>query len=256
MSPQKSASDHEMARFDRDGFLIIKAFANSSTTNGLREAIQSSLDPLHGPAEFEADVQYPGAPGSRESEGGDTPRRLLHAYGRNQVFRDWATSQSIKAYLQVFLQSDAVLLSQCHHNCIMTKYPGFSSMTSWHQDNRYWRFDHPNLVSVWLALGEENSENGGLMFIPGTHKMEFDPGRLDKSLFLRTDLDRNQSLIEKAVCPELSEGDVVFFHSQTFHAAGMNLSDKVKLSPVFTYHADNNQPIPGTTSSIYPSIPL
>ena len=51
-------------------------------------------------------------------------------------------------------------------------------------------------------------------------------------------------------------GDVLFFHCRLFHAAGMNLTDEVKLSAVFTCHAGDNQPIPGTRSATLPGIEL
>ncbi len=246
----------EVQRFQRDGYLVVRQMADAATCQRIRSAIDECLQPLRGPAEFEVDVQYPGSPPDRLSEGGHTPRRLLHAYSRSSVFRQWATSAEVKRYLVELMDSDQVMLSQCHHNCIMTKHPGYSSMTSWHQDVRYWRFDRPQLISVWLALGKESADNGGLMFIPRSHLPDLDRGRLDQHLFLRTDLEDNRALIDQAVAPELEAGDVVFFHCRTFHAAGMNRTDRVKLSPVFTYHSADNKPIPGTRSELYPSIPL
>lgn len=131
----------------------------------------------------------------------------------------------------------------------MTKHSGFSSATLWHQDMRYWCFGRPELVSVWLALGAETRRNGALQVIPGSHRLE-----LDRGLFLRPELVENRSLIECAVTLELVAGDVLLFSSRLFHAAGRNDTAAVKLSVVFTYHAADNQPIPGTRSAQYPSI--
>jgi len=150
--------------------------------------------------------------------------------------------------------SDELLLSQNHHNCVMTKHPGFSSQTSWHQDIRYWRFDRPELVSTWIALGAENVANGALLLIPGSHKLNIDPGRFDAALFLRTDLEENAALLSTAVAVELEAGDVLFFHSRTLHAAGQNDSETVKRSIVFTYHTTDNQPIPQTRSAVFEDI--
>ena len=244
------------AKFKRDGYLIVPQLEDQQRCLAMREEILQSLSPLRGPAEFEVDVQYPGSPADRSSEGGNTPRRLLHAYGRSQLFRDWSTGSIVRDYLHRLMDSDRVMLSQCHHNCIMTKHPGYSSVTSWHQDNRYWRYDRPELVSVWLALGDEFDDNGSLMFIPGSHRLELGLGRFDRDIFFRTDLKENSELLATAVSAELKMGDVVFFHSRTLHAAGMNKTDTVKLSPVFTYHTEDNRPIPGTRSAIYPSIML
>ena len=154
------------------------------------------------------------------------------------------------------MRSQQVALSQCHHNCVMTKQPGYSSETLWHQDIRYWSFDRPELISVWLALGHETEANGALSVIPGSHRLELDRGRLDADLFLRRDVDENQELLGRAEIVQLNPGDVLFFHCRLFHAAGMNRTDEVKLSVVSTYHDSNNAPIPGTRSAQYPSVQL
>jgi phytanoyl-CoA hydroxylase len=138
----------------------------------------------------------------------------------------------------------------------MTKQPRFSSVTGWHQDIRYWSFERPELVSVWLALGTERPDNGCLSFIPGTHEMDFARERLDRDLFLRPDLPANQALIARAVTPLLEPGDVVFFHCRTFHAAGSNRTEAIKYSAVFTYHALDNRPLAGTRSASQPGIVL
>ena len=72
----------------------------------------------------------------------------------------------------------------------MTKHPGFSSATLWHQDVRYWSFQRPELISVWFALGDETAENGALRVIPGTHLLDVQAQRLDAELFLRPDLPK------------------------------------------------------------------
>ena len=79
---------------------------------------------------------------------------------------------------------------------------------------------------------------------------------LDAALFLRTDLASNRELIEQAVTVEMSAGDMLLFHSRTFHAAGQNLTQDIKRSLVYTYRAADNQPIPETRSANFPDIPM
>lgn len=244
------------ARFERDGYLVVPGLAGAAEVGALRAAALSALEPLTGPVEFEADVGYPGAPADRSAPGGDTPRRLLHAYGRDEVFRAWQTDARLGARLEALLGGARPMLSQCHHNCVMTKFPGYSSETLWHQDIRYWSFDRSELISVWLALGPETAENGALSVIPGSHRLELSRGRLDRHLFLRRDLEENQRLIEGARLVTLEAGDTLFFHCRLFHAAGANHADIVKLSLVSTYHAADNHPIPGTRSAQYPPVPV
>ena len=252
----KELSEIEAEQFSRDGFLIRRGLINSTLVGQLVKRIDASLNPALAPVEFEADVHYPGAPSSRWAEGGQTPRRLLHAYGRDELFRECASHPGIISTLNVLMGSSELLLSQNHHNCVMTKHPGFSSLTSWHQDIRYWRFDRPELVSTWLALGPETVENGSLLVIPGSHKLTIEPGRFDAALFLRTDVEENAHLLASAVPVELEAGDVLFFHSRTLHAAGQNSSSSIKRSIVFTYHTSDNEPIPQTRSAVFEDIPM
>ena len=243
-------------RFARDGYLVRRALLGPERVRALVDVIDASLAPALAPVEYEADVHYPGAPASVNAEGGRTPRRLLNAFGRDALFRDVGSDPEIVATLQALMGSDEVLLSQNHHNCVMTKHPGFSSVTSWHQDVRYWRFDRRELVSVWVALGSETVDNGCLLVIPGSHRTEFEPGQFDAALFLREDHPPNAELLAAAVPVELAPGDVLFFHSRTLHAAGRNRTDAVKRSLVFTYRTVDNRPIPETRSALYEDIPV
>ena len=246
----------DAARFERDGFIVARRLVNAAERAALELAVRQSLEPLSGPVEFEADLGYPGAPQTRSAAGGDTPRRLLSAYSRDAAFRAWQTDPRLGIRLRSLLGGRQPVLSQSHHNCIMTKYPGYSSATLWHQDIRYWSFDRAELVSVWMALGTEIETNGALSVIPGSHRLDLDRGRFDANLFLRLDLDENQKLVDQAVTVELDPGDVLFFHCRMFHAAGTNRTTEVKLSLVSTYHADDNHPIPGTRSAQYPAVVL
>jgi len=214
----------DVESFAEQGYLIVPGIFDAAMIEQLLALIERSLTPPLAPVEFEADVHYPGAPASREAPGGETPRRLLHAYTRDSLFQQCARADRVVSRLQKLIGTPSLCLSQNHHNCIMTKYPGFSSQTSWHQDIRYWSFDRPELISTWL--------------------------------FLRTDLQDNTELINQAVTVELKAGDMLFFHSRTFHAAGQNLSDQVKRSLVYTYRAASNAPIPETRSANYPDIPV
>ena len=237
------------------GFAVLRQLASDEHVRRLREVVHDHLARSVEPAEYEADLHYPGAPVSRDAPGGATTRRLLQAVARHPVFREWASSQEVVEPLRQLLGAP-LMLSQAHHNCVMTKQPRYSSVTGWHQDIRYWSFERPELVSVWLALGREVPDNGCLSFLPGTHRAEFERSRLNDALFLREDLPENQALIARQVAEILEPGDAVFFHCRTFHAAGTNRTDAVKLSLVFTYHAADNHPLPGTRSASVPPVPV
>lgn len=247
--------------FQEDGYQIFKNFLNADRCSSLRKAAQAALNPVLAPVEYEADTGYPGAPASREEVGGLTPRRLLTAYARDPQFRALACDHELQKLLAAIFEAQTpgsaeVRLSQSHHNCIMTKHPGYSSQTLWHQDIRYWSFSQPELVSAWFALTPEVPGNGGLWLIPGSHQLDLGPERLDEQLFLRPERPDNARLIDTAQSVALEPGDLLLFHCRTFHAAATNDTEVVKLSAVFTYHEANNGPIADTRSSMYPSVVL
>jgi phytanoyl-CoA hydroxylase len=246
---------HPFEQFQADGYAVVRGLVAPNVRNRMLDVARADLAAAVPPIEYEADTQYPGAPVSRDAPGGRTVRRLLQAYARDPVFSAWATSAALGKYLHPLL-GRAVQLSQAHHNCVMTKDPRYSSVTSWHRDIRYWAFERPELVSVWLALGQERLGNGCLLVLPGTHAMEFGLEQLDAAQFLRTDVERNRALLAKQTAVELDPGDVLFFHCRLFHAAGQNQTAETKYSVVYTYHAADNPPLPGSRSAALADVPL
>ncbi|HHH20688.1 MAG TPA: phytanoyl-CoA dioxygenase family protein, partial [Nitratifractor sp.] len=182
-------------------------------------------------------------------------RRLRQVYDRDIVFREWMENQEIRPVLRAILDEEPVLLT-AHHNSIMTKLAHTSTQTCWHRDSRYWHFKGTNLVSVWLALGREYSENGVLEFIPGSHKMELREELFDEKSFFRSDLEENREIIEKKVSLELDAGDIVLFHSELLHRANANSTDEDKISFVYTVKGESVKAIEATRSSKFKEIAL
>lgn len=238
----------EIEQFQRDGFVIARGLAAGDWATRMLQVTREHLERELPPVELEADVHYPGSPASPDQPGGRTVRRLKQAHSRDIVFTEWICHPPLVQRLTQLL-GPGVVMPLAHHNCVMTKQPHHSSDTRWHRDIRYWNFTTPELVSVWLALGEEYPENGGLFVIPGSHRLQLKPSQLDENLFFREDVAENQPLLESAVPVELSAGDVLFFHACTLHTASRNRTDQSKFSAVFTFRPADNPPIPDSRSA-------
>ena len=255
MTLNTGISPEQVRSFQRDGFIIARGMVDETMRQRMLASIQDDVARHAAPIEYEAELDYPGAPSSLDSEGGRTIRRLKNAIARDPVFTELVQLPSLKNSLTQLLGPELVV-PMAHHNCIMTKHPRFSSDTGWHQDARYWSFEQTELISVWVALGAEYKHNGGLSVIPGTHREIPAKDRLDDAMFLRTDIPENEPLIESAVDVELEPGDVLFFHCLTFHSASRNYTDDTKYSVVFTVRPESNRPRPGTRSSSMPELVL
>jgi phytanoyl-CoA hydroxylase len=241
-------SDIETEQFRRDGYLVMRGMVTPVACDLMLSVTRQQLRAEIPPVEYEAEVGYPGAPASLDAPGGRTVRRLRTAWQRHECFRLWATDERLVAMLRQ-LFGESVTLTLAHHNCVMTKHPNFGTATGWHRDIRYWSFTKPDLISVWLALGNEDDTNGALKVIPGSHRMDISRAQMDDLDFLRPDVAENQPLFAQGTAVELAKGDVLLFHSRLFHAAGRNSSSSVKNSVVFAYHGASNAPVAGSRSA-------
>ncbi|HVK93566.1 MAG TPA: phytanoyl-CoA dioxygenase family protein, partial [Noviherbaspirillum sp.] len=235
-------------QFKHDGYLVFKQLVTPAACEAMLAVTQTHLQQAVAPVEYEVDVGYPGAPPSLDAPGGKTIRRLRDAYHRAPCFRDWATDPRLAQWLRQLL-GERVHLTLAHHNCVMTKHPNFGTATGWHRDIRYWSFARPELISVWLALGSETASNGGLKVIPGSHRLDIQRTQLDDLDFLRPEVEENQPIVARGTTVALEQGDVLFFHSGLFHAAGRNTSAAVKTSVVFAYRGESNLPLAGSKSA-------
>jgi len=248
-------SREQITQFEKDGYLVFRAMLEPAACEHMLAVAATQLKAALPPLEYEAELGYAGAPASLEAEGGRTVRRLRGAYDRDACFHDWAEDTRVVFKLRQ-LFDEPVCITLAHHNCVMTKHPQYGTATGWHRDIRYWSFTQPDLVCVWLALGDETPDNGGLKFIPGSHRVHIAPDQLDELDFLRPEHPANQAIFAQGKAVELHLGDVVFFHSRLFHAAGVNATSAVKTSVAFAYHGCSNQAVAGTRSAASADVQL
>ena len=55
-----------VAQFQQTGFLVLPKVLSADECEHLMLTVRADLDPLVGPAEYEADIGYPGAPPDRQ----------------------------------------------------------------------------------------------------------------------------------------------------------------------------------------------
>jgi phytanoyl-CoA hydroxylase len=256
-------SESELKSFQDNGFIVLRNFVQKEQCEIILGIAKKHLIERTQPIETEEgydkkskeyrsdEINYHS---SNEEELAPV-RRLRQVYERDDVFREWMEDEKIRPILEQIL-NDKVVLTLAHHNSIMTKMPRVSTQTRWHQDRRYWHYSDNNLVSVWLALGEEYNENGVLEFIPKSHKMSFDASQFDDKEYLREDTAQNINLINTKVSTVLKQGDVVIFHSLLMHRANKNETSEPKIAFVYTVKGERTKVEDGSRSAAYKEIKL
>lgn len=242
--------------FRANGFVVIPNFITVQECAIMHQRITHSLTDPGDPYELESTVGYPGAPSPKTTMGKTAIRRLLDAYSRDPLWKEFAHNPKLLQYIRTLLGSDDISLTRSHHNCLMTKMPKWSSYTAWHQDIRYWSFEKPNLINAWLSITAESKSNGCLQVIPGSHQIEFSKHQFDEQQFFRHKLTDNQSLLKQAIALESNPGDLLLFDSRLLHSAQSNQSNKPKFSLVFSYKLKSNKALADTKSSALDEVNL
>jgi len=146
------------------------------------------------------------------------PQRYHQAFGQT-LFEDNAL------HIARQLVGDEVKLRESY---ILYKPAHFGTVTPWHQEEAYLPPECTyNLLSFWLALQDTREENGGMHFLPGSHKFEVLPHYRWESGDDNTVLAVNPELFDvaRAVSCPLPAGGATIHTSRTLHYAGPNLSD-------------------------------
>jgi len=101
----------QIERLRDRGYVVVPGFVPAPQVKKLNVAARAQFAARLDPLEFEADLQYPGAPRSHAEAGGETVRRLLDAFGRGPEFAEIATSPRVREWMETYF-GEAVLLSR------------------------------------------------------------------------------------------------------------------------------------------------
>ena len=110
----------------------------------------------------------------------------------------------------------------------ISKEPFTGRATPWHEDSAFWNgrlSAYDRIVTVWLALGPSNRENGCMRVIPGTHEFggfsEYRPTDMTKQTFHAEIVKVDE---DSAVYFELERGECSLHDGRIVHGATANTS--------------------------------
>jgi len=86
------------------------------------------------------------------------------------AFLDLVKSDAIVDLAQDVLGTDGIICWGCQVFC---KPPEAGRAVPFHQDGQYWPIEPLETVTVWVALDDSNRENGGVWYVPGSHRLGY-----------------------------------------------------------------------------------
>ena len=105
-----------------------------------------------------------------------------------------------------------------------------------HQDNFYWCVKGGNALTVWIALDDVSSVNGGIQYYNKSQKLgvvKHEPSYAKGSSQKVSNLKKYNNF--KKVCPKLRAGDALFHHSEIMHGSSSNYSGKRRRGLTFQF---------------------
>ncbi len=107
----------------------------------------------------------------------------------------------------------------------------------WHQDGSYWPLEPMEVITLWLAVDDSDTENGCMRVIPGTHTLDLQEmkPRTDVANVLSSGMDPEMVDESKAVDFILKAGGVSVHHPNIIHGSNANNSSRRRCGLTIRY---------------------
>lgn len=251
-------TSEERAQYDRDGFLVLPGFVETSSCDRLRaraEELVRDFDPsgiasifsTHEQSRlsddyfltsgdkirffFEEEAFLPNGTLKQDKE--KSINKIGHAlHDLDPVFSEFSRTPNI-AQLVADLGIQRPLLLQ---GMYIFKQPEIGGEVTCHQDSTFLYTEPIEIVGLWFALEDATLENGCLWAIPGGHKLGL------KSRWLRSAkggmnfevFDSNPWPEERLVPLEVRKGSLIILNGLLPHKSFANRSTRSR--PAYTLH--------------------
>ncbi len=205
--------------FDKNGFIKLPNVLSAGLVTKLRKEILLSL---------------------RKKFNLDNSNRFLSLemiWLENKIIREYVLSSRIAKIAADLLRVKCLRL---YHDNILAKEPG-CGRTPWHCDDDHFPLETHDVITVWIPAQYIPKEMGPLSFAKPLNvynmvsKINFN--KIDTSY----DKQVNKTFKEKKVLIEdgpFDVGEVSFHHNFSFHTAGKNKTNKMRIALANTYFAD------------------
>jgi len=212
--------------FDRDGFVVIRAFVRGAELDDLQREIARYIARI--PRLPRTDVMY------EDRERPESLKQLAHMKQNDAFFASLIERPNWISVAELLLADKAIPQEVEWFN----KVPGRNAATPPHQDGYYFMLEPNEAVTMWLALDPVDESNGCWRYVPQSHRCGTRPhGRTQVLGFSQgiTDYSPKDRQAEQPIHAE--PGDLLVHHAITIHRADRNESERQRRSLGLIYYA-------------------
>lgn len=231
--PYRRLTADQVARFDRDGFVVIDDVFTVEELTAVTEAIDE--------LERATDAFL-----ARQDDG-----RMMIAEHGAITFSVFPVLRSAAARA---FASHPVFTDLCHdlvgpdvrlyHDQAVYKKPQKPRRFPWHQDNGYTFVEPQRYLTCWVALTDATVDNGCPHVVPGLHRHGTFEHHYVEPLGWEIFEDH-----PAAVAAPVGAGGIVVFSSLSPHLTGPNTTDDVRKAYILQYAPDGAETLQGDPAS-------
>ncbi len=199
-----TSTDHHLARYHEQGFVILRDVLDASEIEALRAALQPYLDlGVQGRNNFE----------------GERTQRVYSLVGRGAVFERTAEHPAVLEFVDALLQP-GYLLTASQAICIQ---PGETPQPV-HYDDTFYKLARPrpavSVSTIW-ALDDFTAATGGTEVIRGSH--DWNDEQVASATGVDSDVSNGASTAQLTPV-EMRAGSLILFAGTLLHRGGANRS--------------------------------
>ncbi|GBC98128.1 Ectoine dioxygenase [bacterium HR17] len=215
MAVRQRLTPAQREQFERDGFLVVRKVFTDDEVKGLCDTFMR----LHALGLQGALDWYRPTPPTQTDDPLKIYPRIMHPHRYDETARRYMLDDRLLDILADLFGEEPMAAQSMFY----FKPPGARGQAL-HQDNFYLKAHPGTCMAAWVAIDPADEENGGMMVVPGTHRMD---------IVCPEEADPNESFTTHFVPPPagtqpilvpLEAGDVLFFNGSLIHGSPPNRS--------------------------------
>ena len=230
-------SKKQIKTYNEEGFIVIDNVIDEHFLNKVKLATTKIVEK----ASFidTSDDKYDLA--DNHSKGKPSVRRIKQPHSFDNIFKELLFYPSVIEKVKSLLGKNFRL----HNGKMNLKSPSAGDLVDWHQDWAFYPHSNDDVLAVGIMLDDMTSENGTVLFVPGSHKGKiynhhhngYFAGAIDLEKE-KIDLNNMFEVIGKA-------GSITIHHARLLHASKPNNSNSMRRFLLWEFAANDAWPLMG-----------
>tara|TARA_Y100000741_G_scaffold365237_1_gene361185 strand:- start:1051 stop:1800 length:750 start_codon:yes stop_codon:yes gene_type:complete len=220
-------ADKTIKKFNKDGYVVLKSVFSS-------RKIQEYLEEINKLSKKLINSYQSPFVNLTKDEKVNTGHNLNIIFPNSSLMKI-SKNKTISNILKKLFNEKAVV----RNLEIFLKPPKTGMKAPFHQDNYYWNLKDKRAVNLWIALDKVDKNNGGLIYLKGSHNGGILKHKMSKIKGTSQEIDKNiiRKLKYKKVYTKLNPGDCVMHHCEIVHGSNANNTNRNRRAIVISLKA-------------------